>query len=665
MLNCVSIARRPCPATRATAATAVATTKVRRKGNTVAEKLEQDRASLEALGLVVPGQANSPPPSTATSSTPTAPGIDVAAATTSSSAAAASSAAAPPSVELLARMVGEVLRGDQAMGSGSSIKVQKKEDRVHSSILGGGGVSGAATASATSRIEAGGGSSGAPRTAGQQQQQLQQQRGVGGDPAIDLICMDDLLEGWTEDEVPARWPSLTPSSEQPGTAVTVLCSGRIGRQQPWAASSAAASSSEEAAGNASVATTPAGGGGSGADVAATTQQVSDGGLSNGAGGTGAPGQNDPEAAAAAAAAAAETVGTPGPKRLSFRRPSTSSLGVSKTVSRSHSSSSFTLPTRLGRWAPKAQPVQVEDAVAVEVGGAGDDAANKGRSPSPPPPPPPSSLSLASSSSSLVSSSGTMRPLESLLPDSRELRAPPPPPLPPPLPHKAEMWLVDPASSSSSSASSSGAAGGGGGNGGGVGSGGVSTTAATTLTSLASLPSFSSLLASAQGGRGGAAAHAASAANAANAAAGHGESAGVAALGGGGGGGGGSSVSAAAETVGEPQHMDQLFDLLELDLGIGGGGGDGGREAGTELLPGTTTDGNPFRWRASVLSGEAAAAAGVVWGSGDGVRNGLRGAEWGGESMRPSGGRRPSAFGGGFEAAVDYNASLWHILQVCI
>ena len=57
----------------------------------------------------------------------------------------------------------------------------------------------------------------------------------------------------------------------------------------------------------------------GADVAATKQQASDGGLSNGAGGTVAPEQNDPEAAAAAAA---ETVGTPGPKRFSFRRPST-------------------------------------------------------------------------------------------------------------------------------------------------------------------------------------------------------------------------------------------------------------------------------------------------------------------------------------------------------
>lgn len=607
---------------------------MRRKGNTVAEKLEQDRASLEALGLVVPGQANNPAPSAATPSTPSAPLIDVAVAATSSSAAAASAAAAPPSVELLARMVGEVsphtLRGDQATGGSSSSKVQKKEDRIYSSILGGGGggggVGGAATASATSKVDSAGGVSGVVGTAGQQQQQT----GIGGDPAADLISMDDLLEGWAEDEVPARWPSLTLSSERPG-AVTVLCTGRLGRKQPWVAPAA---SSEEASGGASTAT-PAGGG---VDAPAT-QQASDAGSNgggSGGGGIGAPGQNEPEAVVVAA----ET--TPGPKRLSFRRPSTSSLGVSKTVSRSQSSSSFTLPTRLGRWAPKPPPVQVEDAVAVEVV-AGDDVANKVRSPSPPPPPP----------------SSTMRPLASLLPDSRELRAPPPPPLPPPLPHKAEMWLVDPASPSSSS-SFSGTAGGGGGHGlGAAGGGGTSTTTATMVGSLTSLPSFSSLLASAHGGRGGAAAHAASAANVSANAAGHGESASGAALGGsggsgGGGGGGGSSVSTAAEMVGEPQHMDQLFDMLEVDLGIGGG-----REVGAGV-PGKTR-GDARRGRASVISHEVEAGAGV-WGPGDG-RDGPRSVEWGGGSARQGRGARPSAFGGRVEAAVDYNASLWHILQV--
>lgn len=629
-------------------------TKVRRKGNTVAEKLDQDRISLEALGLVVPGLTNKPTPSTAALSTPSTPTIDVTAAansSSSSSAVAASAAAAPPSVELLARMVGEVSphtqRGDQTTGSSSSgsNKSQKKEDRVYSSILGGGGgggggggVGGAATASATSRAETGGDGSGGSGTAGQHQQQQQQHPpGPASDPAADLISMDDLLEGWGEDEIPARWPSLTLSSEQPG-AVTVLCTGRIGRKQPWVAP--VASSTEDASGNVST-VTPAGGGG--VDVPAAQQQASDG-RSNGVGGVGAPGQNEPEAVAP------ETTGTPGPKRLSFRLPSTSSLGGSKTVSRSQSSSSFTLPTRLGRWAPKPTPVQVEEAVAVKVG-AGDEVANKGRSPSPPPPPPPSSTSSSSSTLS------TLRPLESLLPDSRELRAPPPPPLPPPLPHKADMWLVDPASNYSSSPFS-GTVGGGGGSGGGAGGGGASTTTATMVGSLTSLPSFSSLLASAHGGRGGAAAHAASAPAtiAASTAAGHGESAGAAAFGIAGGDSAGGSVSAAAEMVGEPQHMDQLFDMLELDLGIGGW-----RKAGA-VLPGTARGDAARRGRASAFPHEADVGAAGVWGPGDG-RDGLRSAECGGGGARQGRGAWPSAFGGGVDAAVDYNASLWHILQV--
>lgn len=109
-------------------------------------------------------------------------------------------------------------------------------------------------------------------------------------------------------------------------------------------------------------------------------------------------------------------------------------------------------------------------------------------------------------------------------------------------------------------------------------------------------------------------------------------------------------------VGEPQHMDQLFDMLELDLGIGSGT----REVGAGSAGKTRCDAR--RDRANVFSHKAQAEEAGVWGPGDG-RDWPRSVEWGGDNERQSRGTRPSAFGGGVEAAVDYNASLWHILQV--
>ncbi|CAM9939084.1 unnamed protein product, partial [Ectocarpus sp. 13 AM-2016] len=126
---------------------------IRRKGNTTTEVLDQDGASLEALGLAVAGTGSNLPNHlpTASPSKTSAPVADVAATTTtvnssfssssspspgSNNASAGATNAPPPGVELLARMIGEPsFRGDQASGgsNGNSSKAPRKDDRVSSS----------------------------------------------------------------------------------------------------------------------------------------------------------------------------------------------------------------------------------------------------------------------------------------------------------------------------------------------------------------------------------------------------------------------------------------------------------------------------------------------------------------------------------------------------
>ncbi|CAN0525803.1 unnamed protein product, partial [Ectocarpus sp. 12 AP-2014] len=131
---------------------------VRRKGSTTTEVLDQDGASLEALGLVVAGTGSNLPNHlpTASPSKTSAPVADVAATTTvnssfssssspspgSTNASAGATNTPPPGVELLARMIGEPsFRGDQASGgsNGNSSKAPRKDDRVSSSTASGAG----------------------------------------------------------------------------------------------------------------------------------------------------------------------------------------------------------------------------------------------------------------------------------------------------------------------------------------------------------------------------------------------------------------------------------------------------------------------------------------------------------------------------------------------
>lgn len=559
---------------------------VKRKGNTVAEKLDQDGTSLEAVGLVAPRPPPAPPAVMAAIGTPA-----------TASATVLSDFAVPrgtsSSVEIMARLVGEV-----AVGRQSADKALKKEisDRGFGTVSAAAtsGAAAAGTASAAPAVVATGtGGGGGSATADTSK--------VATKPAglPDLIAVDDLVDGWVEDETPSRWPSLTMPSEHPGT-VTVLCPERRRVRN-----SHHSSTGEVALLSACDAAT----------VARVQNATTTGGLNE-------------------MTAGPEAVGESLPRRRSFRRPSSSSLSmalnsVQKPVPRTQSTSSFpSLPSRIGRLTSRTTtmeeqpPAPAAAATVAEAGTIGNDAEGAGTSPSHSPPPSRSALGSPGDASAAraiggrkLSSAGaaTAVSLESLLPDGPELLAPSPLPLVPPLPHKAEMLLlVGPASSSASSHGDAG--GGGGGGGGGAGN------------ALTSLPSLSSLLASAQSVRGVGVSGGGSTGDSANMG-----SSGKFVM---------TEPPAAAEAVGEPQHMDQLFNLLEVDLGKGW--------AASEEA---TTNGRG-RPRAKVQ----AVTGGWPWGVGaESGETRLDVRRW--RSSRLGSKEEHGAVGD-----VDVNSSLWHIIQ---
>lgn len=607
---------------------------------------------MEYFGLVAsPSVPNPTTPSNSTayativsSSTSSSPSNAV-----SAVASTASQLATSPCVELLARLVGEpAIRGD-----GTS-KGQKKEDRS-STVECHGGVGNAGSAAAavvmpTRKGEVGGGGGAGIST-------RQQGPEPSSPPPPDLIGMDDLLDGWTEDEMPSRWPSLVMHPEHQGDVIVLYKDRRNRRgQQPLLPQTAIDPTAEILAGNMA-----------GCAVAlaadAVLSSAASSSLSNG-GGSGCAGVVQKEIT--------EVVETgTGSKKLSFRRPIVSNMVSSKTVSRSNSSSSFTLPTRIGRRIVRTLPLEEQagsgGGAAVEGAALGEEAdgPRSVRSQSPPPlamSGTRETLLAAHSSIGRVWTAGTT--LESLLPSVRELGAPPPPPLSPPLPHKAEMVLTGIHISSSSPPSayfSHGEAAGGSSTSSGGSNNNNSSSSSGALTSL---PSFSSLLASAQGARGSFTASTACSSNSSVInAAGHDDAADGAAPRSLGGENGDGPVLAAAEIVGETQHMDQLFDMLELDLGIGGGYGESGFNVNTAGDTSNAGEVDKFRQDRAGL-----------WrlGDGHGGGSGVEDSAGGGEirqqvvaGSRVAGGKQnlQGAFGGSINGAVGYSASLWQILQV--
>lgn len=617
---------------------------MKRKGNIVIERLEDDEASLEAAGLVIAagagavGLSNASPSVTsvtnathsdtaataaaagASSSSSVAASSSTTAATAAGAPAGATSAVAPgtsssPSTSPPKATTGATVTSSTSSGGVASPACVEVLARIAGEIPGSGGMDGGGSSSAAfdSRSGGVGGGDRGATFSGQ---------GNGSLPPIplssspfppDLICMDDLRDGWLDDEIPSRWSSLMAPSDQQEGVVTVLCRGRRAR-------------------------TPQrrGRGVSRKSLNPTSQQVLDDAMRSGsnAGPTDVP-------------EVAET----GLKRLSFRRPSASSAGGgvgSKTLAWQQSLSS--LSTLRGRRSQRQS--LTEDQGAGAVGGDGGastavvesaiedvDAAEVCRSQSPP---------HSAVGGVWAGLEGAELSLEALLPDWRDMQAPPPPPIPPPLPHKAQMVLVElpvPPSSSSTSSSlfsiSEGNGGGvtsmssstfGGGNGGG-----------STAGTITSRSSFTSFLSSQSGKSGGAT----------PAFGGHGDLANGAASIGGGTATGSIGMALPAEVVGEPQHMDQLFDMLELDMGNGMGVEMDGRKPALrlELDAGTVRVGTRSNGREE--------------------DTGLRGSVGGVRQRRDSYWRQndadvaalgDSVVGDG-ESDAGFNASLWHILQV--
>lgn len=679
---------------------------MKRKSNTVADKLllEQDGASLEAAGFISPS-APSTSSTTATNTGGTAgsttsssaPLADVlstssshsgANAATGITAAAASTAAENSSsrIELVARVVGEApTRNHQ---SSSKLKKEERGSTVATNGAGGagGGNGGGAAAGGGTGSTAGKtegiigstrGSAATPSSAGSDGGSGGADGPQGAQPH-DLIGVNDLLDGWAEDDRPCRWPSLAMSSERLGV-VTVLFKGRLDwkKQQLMASSPTPEDTAAMAGGS------PAGEGfvdeSSGARWVGSGVGLDAGGGANG--GTGDSGQGH-------VAESVVEVGGTVPKRLSFRRPSASGMGVTKMVARSQSSSSFNLATRISRWTPRVSHpeeqggasedidiassvpgmVTAED-IARDEGAAASAAPNgaastRDRSRSPP------ARSAIGKLDDVFASrvrggreSAAAASLHLLLPDERGMRAPPPLPLPPPLPHKPEMLLL--ADSSAYFSNGEGLSGsGGGGTGGGGGGGGGSGNSGSSSSALTSLPSFSSLLSSAQSGRGIAAAAAAAAAGVAGS---NSDSASGAAAGGN---APGDAPKTAAETVGEQQHMEQLFDMLELDLGMSKGKS---RQYGGALGHGSDSDSRVCRGRAEANLDGGSGEAAPCRQDNQGLKRGRVNVDGGtskedvGDGLDGQGNDRdPSGRvlrGNGIETTVDYNASLWHILQV--
>lgn len=561
---------------------------------------------MEAVGLVAPRAQPAPPAAAAAA----------AAATGTSDPTTALDAS--PRVEILARLVGEVTP-PRDHGGTKAEKAQKKESDKASSAAGAG--TSAANPSGSAPVpSAGGGIEG--NGAGS---------GGGGDAALkegteppsppDLIVMDDLAAGWEGDQIPSRWPILMMPCGQPGS-VTVLCRGRRRKrrpQSPAAGDEAALATTTATVTTGAGAARGPGGGGQAADASGGSASVS---------------TVDPSETTTTTT---EAGGEPLPKRRSFRLSSSSSFSLSsaqKPVTRTQSSSSFaSLPSRIGRRASRVPPTEEHTsgaaaATRAESGKAGNDiGARNSRSRSP--------IPFGSVNESSASAGGLWWmgmgageegavALDLLLPSGPELLAPLPPPLPPPLPHKPEMMLVDRPSSSSFGTHGEGGANGGSGGG----------TGGSTGSALTSLPSLSSLLATAHsvrgagGGGNGHGDYASGASPGSNAAT-------------------DASVPLAAEAVGEPQHMDQLFNMLEVDLGMGRGpSGETASKCrgrtGAKLQEG----GGPWPW--------------------GGADNGSRLDVGQGQHLAARSGGGQNAFGAvplEVEADVDFNASLWHILQV--
>lgn len=612
----------------------------------VIERLEDDEASLEAAGLVVAagagaaGLSNASPSVTsvtntthsdtavtaaasgASSSSSVAASSSTMAATSAGAGAGATSSVAPGTSSSPSTSPPKATTGTIATGSTSAVGVASTAcvevlARIAGEIpLGNGGIDGGGSSSVAFDARSGGVGGGDRGAASFGQ-------GNGSPPPIplssspfppDLISMDDLRDGWLDDEIPSRWSSLMAPSDQQEGLVTVLCRGRRAR-------------------------TPQkrGRGGSRKILNPTLQQVMDDTTRSGsnAGPTDVP-------------EVAET----GLKRLSFRRPSASSAGGgvgSKTLAwqQSLSSSSFALSTFRGRRSQR-QPLAEDQGIGVTGGDGGAstavvesaiedvDAADVCRSQSPP------HSALGGVWAGLE---GAELSLEALLPDWRDMQAPPPPPIPPPLPHKAQMVLVElpvPPSSSSTSSSlfsiSEGNVGSGtsisgstfgGGNGGG-----------STGGTITSRSSFSSFLSSQSGKSGGAT----------PAFGGHGDLANGTTSIGGGTATGSIGMTFPAEVVGEPQHMDQLFDMLELD---GMGIEMYGRKPALrlEVDKGTSRVGTRSNGREEDTSlrgsvGSVRHRRDTYWCQNDADVTALR----------------DSVVGDG-ESDADFNASLWYILQV--